>query len=174
MSQNLILCGFMGCGKSTIGRRLATVSQREFVDMDSFIELEQRTTIPEIFSSLGESAFRQMETQAALSLSQKQGLVIACGGGTVLNPENVRLLKQSGTILLLDTPLAALQERLKFDTHRPLLQRPDRQEFITSLYQQRMPLYRQAADKIVPSGAPASVVVERILELVGETDVPVS
>ncbi len=168
MSQNLILCGFMGCGKSTIGHRLAVLSHRDFIDMDKFIESEQKMTITEIFSSLGEAAFRQMETQAALSLSQKQGLVIACGGGTVLNPENVRLLKQSGTILFLDTPLAALQERLKLDTHRPLLQRPDRREFIADLYQQRTPLYQQAADKIVPAGAPASVVAHRILELVGE------
>ena len=128
MKENLILCGFMGCGKTTVGRRLAALSGRELVDMDAYIEKEQGKTVREIFDTLGESAFRQMETEAARALSQKNGLVIASGGGTVLNPENVRLLRQSGKILLLDVPLAALQERLKSDTQRPLLQRPDRRE----------------------------------------------
>ena len=100
MKENLILCGFMGCGKTTVGRRLAALSGRELVDMDAYIEKEQGKTVREIFAALGESAFRQMETDAARALSQKNGLVIASGGGTVLNPENVRLLRQSGKILL--------------------------------------------------------------------------
>lgn len=170
MKQNLILCGFMGCGKSTVGRRLAQLSGREFVDMDAFIQAEQSMTIPEIFARQGEAAFRQMETEAARALSQKQGLVIACGGGTVLNPENVKLLRQGGVILLLDVPLPALQERLKNDTQRPLLQRPDRREFIESLHAQRMPLYHKAADLVVPAGAPGMVVARTILQMLGEEE----
>ena len=170
MKQNLILCGFMGCGKSTIGRRLAKLSGREFIDMDSFIEEQQGMSIPEIFASLGEPAFRQMETEASQILAQKQELVIASGGGTVLNPENVRILKKSGKILLLDAPLAALQERLKFDTQRPLLQRPDRREFIEQLYKQRFPLYQQAADLVIPAGAPGNVVARTILQMLGEEE----
>lgn len=172
MKQNLILCGFMGCGKSTIGRRLASLSGRELVDMDAFIEKEQSMTIPEIFAQQGEAAFRAMETDAARVLSQRQGLVIACGGGTVLNPENVALLKQSGVILLLDVPLPALQERLKNDIQRPLLQRPDRQTFIETLHAQRMPLYRQAADLTVPAGAPSQIVARSILQMLGEEETP--
>ncbi len=171
MKQNLILCGFMGCGKSTVGRRLAKLSGREFIDMDSFIEQEQGMTIQEIFASQGEPAFRQMETQAARILAQKQGLVIASGGGTVLNPENVRILKQNGIILLLDAPLSALQERLKFDTQRPLLQRPDRREFIEQLHSQRMPLYQQASDLVIPAGAPGNVVARTILQMLGEEEI---
>lgn len=170
MKENLILCGFMGCGKTTVGRRLAALSGRELVDMDAYIEKEQGKTVQEIFAALGESAFRQMETDAARALSQKNGLVIASGGGTVLNPENVRLLRQSGKILLLDVPLAALQERLKSDTQRPLLQRPDRREFIAELHAKRMPLYEAAADLVVPAGAPGIVVARRILELLGEQE----
>lgn len=172
MKQNLILCGFMGCGKSTVGRRLAALSGRKLVDMDAFIQQEQSMTIAEIFSRFGESTFRKMETDAARVLSQKQGLVIACGGGTVLNPENVALLKKSGVILLLDVPLPALQERLKNDTQRPLLQRPDRREFIDILHAQRFPLYQQAADYVVPAGAPANVVAKTILEMLGEEETP--
>ena len=172
MKQNLILCGFMGCGKSTVGRRLAALSGRELVDMDAFIQQEQTMTISEIFSRFGESAFRKMETDAARTLSQREGLVIACGGGTVLNPENVELLKKSGVILLLDVPLPALQERLKNDTQRPLLQRPDRRDFIEALHAQRMPLYRQAADYVVPAGAPGNVVAKTILEMLGEEETP--
>ena len=95
-------------------------------------------------------------------------VVIACGGGTVLNPENAHLLKQGGLILLLDVPLPALQERLKNDTQRPLLQRPDRREFIESLHAQRMPLYRQAADLVIPAGAPGNAVARTILQMLGE------
>lgn len=168
MKQNLILCGFMGCGKTTVGRRLAAISGRKFVDMDAFIQEEQSMTISEIFSQLGEPAFRKMETDAARILSQRQDLVIACGGGTVLNPENAHLLKQGGLILLLDVPLPALQERLKNDTKRPLLQRPDRREFIESLHAQRMPLYRQAADLVIPAGAPGNAVARTILQMLGE------
>lgn len=172
MKQNLILCGFMGCGKTTVGRRLAAISGRKFVDMDAFIQQEQSMTVSEIFSQLGEAAFRKMETDAARTLSQKQGLVIACGGGTVLNPENVALLKQGGVILLLDVPLPALQERLKNDTQRPLLQRPDRREFIESLHAQRMPMYRQAADLVIPAGAPGNAVAQTILQMLGEEETP--
>ncbi len=86
MKQNLILCGFMGCGKSTIGRRLAALSGRKLIDMDRFIEEEQGMTIREIFDRYGEDAFRQMETEASKALSLQSNLVIASGGGTVLNP----------------------------------------------------------------------------------------
>ncbi len=165
MKENLILCGFMGCGKTTVGKRLAAATGREFIDMDRFIENQAGMTVSEIFAAQGEGAFRQMETEAARSLSAREGLVIASGGGTVLNPENVRLFRQTGKILLLDVPLSALQERLKTDTQRPLLQRPDRREFIEALHRQRMPLYRQAADLVVPAGAPARMVVERIQHL---------
>lgn len=170
MKQNLILCGFMGCGKSTIGRRLAALSGRKLIDMDRFIEEEQGMTIREIFDRYGEDAFRQMETEASKALSLQSNLVIASGGGTVLNPQNADILRRNGKILLLEVPLAALQERLKTDTQRPLLQRPDRREFIAELFEKRMPLYRQAADLIVPAGAPGNVVARRILEMLNETE----
>ena len=110
MKENLILCGFMGCGKTTVGKRLAAATGREFIDMDRFIENQAGMTVSEIFAAQGEGAFRQMETEAARSLSAREGLVIASGGGTVLNPENVRLFRKTGKILLLDVPLSALLE----------------------------------------------------------------
>ena len=91
------------------------------------------------------------------------GRVIASGGGTVLYPKNVELFHQGGSVILyLDVPLAALQERLKNDKRRPLLQVPDRRQVIARLYRQRCPQYRAAADRVIDAGAPAIVVAKRI------------
>ena len=166
-APNLVLCGFMGCGKSTVGKRLAKITGLPFVDMDAYIETRQGKKIRTIFEEEGEDAFRAMETQAAEELSQQTGQIIASGGGTVLRAENRNILRKSGTILLLDVPFSALRERLKRDTTRPLLQRPDREEAMKVLYEQRMPLYLEAADIVVPAGAPCSVVARRVLQACG-------
>lgn len=164
---NFILCGFMGCGKSTVGKHLAKITGLPFVDMDTYIENRQGKKIRAIFEEEGEEAFRAMETRAAEELSRQTGQIIASGGGTVLRAENRNVLRKTGTILLLDVPFPALRERLKRDTTRPLLQRPDREEAMKALYEQRMPLYLEAADIVIPAGAPCSVVAGRILDACG-------
>ena len=146
MSKNIILCGFMGSGKTTIGHRLAVLLDRPFLDMDAYIEEREGMTITEIFAQKGEEAFRRMETEACRTLSKEKNLIIGSGGGTVLREENAALLRENGVILLLDVPLWVLQKRLQYDTHRPLLQKPNREEIIRDLYHQRTPLYRSAAD----------------------------
>lgn len=162
--KNIILCGFMGCGKSTMGRRLAKQLGCEFVDMDRYIEEKQKISVKEIFARHGEEAFRRMETEASRQLAAQTGLVIATGGGTLLNPDNTAALRSTGVIVLLDVPLAALQERLKNDTTRPLLQKPDRNQVIRNLHETRMPQYRAAADVCVNAGAPFQVVADRIIQ----------
>ena len=164
LRRNILLCGFMGCGKSTVGKKLSKLTGRPFVDMDRYIEKQQGKTIAAIFAESGEEAFRKMETQAVRELAQKSGLILALGGGTVLREENCRILRESGILFLLDVPFPALKERLKNDTTRPLLQRPDREEAMQRLFLERMPLYRKAADQVVPAGAPCAVVAQRILE----------
>ena len=150
LSGNIVLCGFMGCGKTSVGKRAAKLLGRQFCDLDSYIERKAGMTVSEIFAQEGEAGFRARETQAAEEVASMQGMVIASGGGTVL---------------FLDVPVAALQERLKNDTRRPLLQVPDRRRVIAELHEKRAPLYRAAADIVVDGGAPAIVVAKRVAQL---------
>lgn len=163
---NLILCGFMGCGKTSVGRRAARLLEREFCDLDQYIEEKAGLTVAEIFARYGEAGFREREAQAVREVSARPGLIIASGGGTVLRESNVRAFhERGGVIVFLDAPLAALQERLKNDKRRPLLQVPNRREVIASLHAQREPLYRAAADVTVDAGAPPVTVARRVARL---------
>ncbi len=149
MKKNIILCGFMGCGKSTVGALLAKKSGMAFVDMDTYIEKKEHRSISRIFAESGEDYFREKEREASRELSQKKGLVIAAGGGTLTFEENVQVLRKTGRIVLLDLPLETVSRRLSGDTSRPLLNRPDKEAAMKELYERRLPLYRAAADLIV-------------------------
>ena len=117
LSGNIVLCGFMGCGKTSVGKRAAKLLGRQFCDLDSYIERKAGMTVSEIFAQEGEAGFRARETQAAEEVASMQGMVIASGGGTVLSPQNVEAFHRHGAkILFLDVPVAALQERLKNDS----------------------------------------------------------
>ncbi len=167
LEGNIVLCGFMGCGKNTVGKRLAKLLQVKLCDLDTFVEQKAGMTVTEIFAKYGEQGFREREALAVEEISREKGLVVASGGGTVLFSRNVeRFHEGGGKIFLLDVPLAALQERLKNDKKRPLLQKPNRRQVIEELYTQRDPLYRGAADVIVDAGAPASVVARRIRDMI--------
>ena len=168
-SGNIVLSGFMGSGKTTVGRRLAAALDMQFVDMDLDIEKKTGMTVKEIFAEYGELHFRALETETVKELAQSNHFVIATGGGTLMQPQNVEGFHQGGgTIYYLDVPLAALQERLKNDKRRPLLQTPDRRAVIERLLNERRPKYLASADVIVDAGAPTVVVVERICALRGE------
>lgn len=169
-SGNIVLSGFMGSGKTTVGRRLAAALDMQFVDMDLYIEKKTGMTVKEIFAEYGELHFRALETETVKELAQSNHFVIATGGGTLMQPQNVEGFHQGGgTIYYLDVPLAALQERLKNDKRRPLLQTPDRRAVIERLLNERRPKYLASADVIVDAGAPTVVVVERICVLRGES-----
>ena len=163
---NIVLCGFMGCGKTSVGRRAAKLLGRKFCDLDQFIEKAEGMTVAQIFERYGEAGFREREARAVEQTAKEGGMVVASGGGTVLFPRNVELFHRNGsTIVFLDVPLAALQERLKNDKKRPLLQKPNRRQVIEELYRQRCPQYRAAADLVVDGGAPAVVVARRVADL---------
>ena len=147
--KNIILCGFMGCGKSTVGALLAKKTGMSFIDMDSYIEKKEQKTISSIFEEHGEEYFRALEREAAKELAEKNGLVIAAGGGTLVYQANVDTLKASGKIVLLDISVETVAKRLENDTTRPLLNRPDKEEAMRELYNRRLPLYRTAADIVV-------------------------
>ena len=152
--MNLVLCGFMGCGKSTCGRLLAQAAGLRFVDMDVYIEQAAGCTVREIFAREGEAGFRARERAACRALGAQDGAVIAAGGGALCDPENVQALRKTSRIVFLDAPLGLIRSRLRGDTTRPLLQTQD----AGALYEARRPLYEAAADLTVDaSGAPEKV-----------------
>lgn len=164
--NNIILCGFMGCGKTSIGRKLAQKCGREFIDMDKYIEDKTGMTVTEIFAEKGESGFREIETEACRELSEKDNLIIAAGGGTLTFTKNVDILKKGGKIVFIDVSYENLCERLKHDTHRPLLQVENRNEVIKELLKKRLPLYRAAASVYVNGNFSSSAVARNILSIV--------
>ena len=139
--MNLILCGMMGSGKSTVGKALSLLTGKPFVDTDEWIE-EKYGAISEIFAKQGEGYFRALETQAVQELIKKDGWIIATGGGLVLSSNNVALLKENGQIVYLSAELSTLQQRLSEDKSRPLLQT----ERLETLLKNRAPVYESVAD----------------------------
>ncbi|HHV50913.1 MAG TPA: shikimate kinase [Candidatus Avimonas sp.] len=162
--RNIVLAGFMGSGKTTVGKLLAELTGRRFVDMDIFLEQEAGMAVQEIFKSFGEEEFRKLEREACRKLSLEQGLVIATGGGAMTFPENVEVVKKSGDIVFLDVPLKVILKRLENDKSRPLLAGEDREEAAKRLYEKRLPLYRAAADIIVDGAKKPSEVADEIIK----------
>ncbi len=120
-NQNIYLIGFMGSGKSTVGRLLATAKKRQFIDLDHYIETNQKMSISDLFESVGEPGFRKIESEALQSLSHQSDLIIATGGGTPCNTQNRKIL-QTGTVIYLQCNLKTLTDRLYTSrSTRPLL-----------------------------------------------------
>lgn len=161
--DNIVLCGFMGSGKTTVGRKLARLTGLEFVDLDRYIESKAGMTIPEIFAQHGEAYFRDLESQCLREVAARRGLVLSLGGGAVLRPENVQAVKEHGLLILLDTPFFRIVKNLSYSTNRPLLDKEDKLAETRRLYQARRPIYEKAADCRVRS-IRLSEVVERTLK----------
>ncbi|WP_416676936.1 shikimate kinase [Egbenema bharatensis] len=140
---NLYLIGMMGAGKTTVGQELATRLGYRFFDSDMVIEQSTGQSITEIFATSGEAAFRQIESQVLAELASYTRLVIATGGGIVLQQMNWSYLRH-GLIVWLDVPVDALYDRLKTDSSRPLLQQADPKHTLETLLNQRQSLYAQA------------------------------
>ena len=163
--NNIILCGFMGCGKSTVGRNLARKTGRRFVDMDKYIEQKAGMTVSEIFAAFGEAGFRDMEHEACRELSEMSNLIVAAGGGALTFERNAEVFRDKDKIVLLDVPLNVIKHRLRNDAVRPLLQRPDKDEAMARLYEQRMPLYLSAADFVIKGAATPLQTTSRVIEV---------
>ncbi len=146
---NIYLVGLMGAGKTTVGRQLAKRLGRQFYDSDH--EIVQRTgvPIPTIFEIEGEEGFRRREMQAIAELTAGADIVLATGGGVVLNPENRSRLHNTGWVVYLNVPPALLFERTRHDRNRPLLRVSDPLAKLEELHRQRDPLYRETAHTIV-------------------------
>ena len=151
-STNIILVGMMGAGKTTIGKALASSLDKEFVDSDHEIQERTGVKIPVIFEIEGEAGFRKRESEALLELSQKRNIILATGGGAILNPENRQLLKRSGIVIYLRASVNDLYRRTRHDKNRPLLQTQNLYARLNELYVQRDALYRETAHVIIDSG----------------------
>ena len=143
--QNIILIGMPGCGKTTVGKLVAQRLHRPFFDADAEIVNRLGCDIPTFFAQEGEAAFRKVETEVLKDLGKRSGCVIATGGGCVLRPENVELLKKNGILIHLDTPFFRIVQNLSRDTSRPLLQ-GDKEKQTRTLYSQRKKIYEDCAD----------------------------
>lgn len=142
--KNIILCGFMGCGKTTVGKELAWRIFYDFVDVDEHIEAIAGMSIPDIFERKGEDAFRALETKVLSDLCGNSGLVISTGGGAFLRERNVELARKSGKTIFINCSFALCYDRIK-DSDRPLVQRSTREE-LELLFNERQPIYQRAAD----------------------------
>lgn len=163
MKQNLILIGFMGAGKTTIGRLYAETYGLPLVDTDDLILEKAGKTIPEIFQSEGEEGFRQYETQVLRELlAGTDHTVISVGGGLPLREENRRILSQLGMVIYLDISVETVWKRLKGQTGRPLLEGENVEERVNALWSYRRPIYEQAAHKTVGADdkSPETIVKE--------------
>jgi shikimate kinase len=141
----------MGAGKTTIGRHLAEMLSWHFLDSDHEIEVRTGATIPWIFDVEGEAGFRRREAAMITELTSLKYVVLATGGGAVLNDANRRHLHQRGTVVYLETPVSMQLERTAHDKNRPLLQTLNPQQKLTELLNVRDPLYREVAHLIVPT-----------------------
>jgi shikimate kinase len=160
---NLYLIGMMGAGKTTIGQQLAASLGYQFFDTDSVVEQATGQSVSDLFATQGEPAFRQLETQVLAELSTYRRLVIATGGGIVLERSNWSYL-QHGVIIWLDVPVATLFDRLKSDTTRPLLQTVDPLARLQTILEARQPLYQQADLQIsITSEESPQAIANRIL-----------
>ena len=143
---NVVLIGFMGCGKTTLGARLAHMLGLRFVDMDECIVKKAGCSIPEIFAQQGEAGFRRMESEVLDELAASGRMVISTGGGVVTVPENLPKLQAMGYIVWLNPPEKAIWNRVSRNRSRPLLQTPNPRQTVHDLLESRRPLYAAVAD----------------------------
>jgi len=164
-NNNIFLVGLMGAGKTTIGRMLARRLGMTFADSDHEIEARTGASVPWIFEIEGEASFRRREADMIRELTAGSGLVLATGGGAVLNPESRRLLAERGTVVYLRASVNSILARTSHDKNRPLLQTADPRRKLEDLTAQREPLYREIADLVIDTGRPnVQSMVQTILD----------
>lgn len=149
-NRNIVLIGYMGSGKSTVGKKAARALEFQFLDTDTLIEQEEGMTISRLFEEKGEAYFRQKETELVeRMLTEQKGRVIATGGGLPMREGNKELLQKLGTVVYLKAEPETLLKRLSGDTTRPLLQQGELREKIESMLLIRNPVYEETADLIL-------------------------
>jgi len=164
-NRNIVLVGFMGTGKTSVGQRLAEHLEMSFVDMDCLIEEREGKSIPRIFDEDGEPHFRALERTLAQELAAGERLVIGAGGGIVLDPDNIRDFSRSGLVVCLLAEPEVILARVATDTNRPLLAVDDKMQKILALLEQRRPLYEAIPHRVETGGLNVEEVAERVIDI---------
>ena len=163
--RKIVLIGFMGTGKTKVGKALAKHLSWKFLDSDSIIEKKEGRRISTIFKVEGEAYFRDVESRVIRDVSRLKNVVISAGGGAVLRRENMERLKKGGIIVCLNAKPMTILRRLKGDRSRPLLKRKNKLNNVRRLLRLRMPYYRDAADHIIHTdGLTVSQITGKVLE----------
>ena len=160
LPDRIFLCGFMGAGKSTIGRKLAEKLALTFLDLDDYITHKAGKSIPEIFEEGGEQSFRKAERRCILEIIRTYEGIVALGGGSLQNQHMVDHIKLNGLLVFIETPISVILERINKDTNRPLLlneegevkEKEMLEKELSALYDKRLPLYRQAELTVTDDG----------------------
>ena len=160
--RNIILCGFMGSGKTTLAKRLSEKLNMPFLDTDEEISKQEGKSITEIFAENGEAYFRTLETELIKRLSKEEGKIISLGGGLAAKTENHTYLKKAGTVIFIDCPVDKILYRILGDSSRPLTKTG--KEEIINLYNLRRPLYQKVADITIDSSSSKSNTLRLALE----------
>jgi len=168
--HNLYITGFMGTGKSVVGKTLAQKTGKIFIDVDKAIKDRQGKKIVDIFNEWGESHFRKLETNLLKEIMQRNDLVIATGGGTLLSEENVQLANQGGTIICLCANPMVIYQRIKEDNKRPLLNKRDKLEEIKYFLEKRKVQYNQFPWQVDTSKLTVEEVVDEIIDILEKKD----
>ncbi len=162
---NIVLTGFMGVGKTAVGREAAAQLGRPFVDVDDLIVEEAGVTIPEIFEQQGEAHFRRLERKVLRRLAAEQGQVIATGGGALVDAANRELMTRTSLVVCLSATVSAIEERIGDDVNRPMLATPDRQQRIVDLLTQRAAAYAEIPYRIDTTGRSVQDVAAEVISL---------
>lgn len=163
MTASVYLCGFMGCGKSHIGRMLAAELDRKLVDLDRVIVEREGMAIPEIFAQFGEPHFRRLEAQYIRELSC--GYIVATGGGALINDETAEFARQSGLSVYINASFETCYARIRNDTNRPLVVN-NTPEQLRQLYDARAEIYRRNSMVMVNGNARDTIICGEIIKLV--------
>ena len=162
---NIYLVGFMGTGKTSVGKELAGRKRWNFVDLDELIELKERRVISDIFAEEGEPYFRRAEKKALKEVSKEKKFVVGCGGGIVIDPENIKVMKEAGIVICLAATPAVILKRTCGSTHRPLLKVAQPLKQIELLLKLRAPYYARADKCIDTSKLSVKEVAAKIIRL---------
>lgn len=166
ISFNIVLCGFMGCGKTSVGKQLSLKTGLNFIDTDHYIEKISGLSISEIFKVYGEAHFRNLEKICVKTVSSSESAIISTGGGVILDEKNVFYLKQNGKIFYLDAPIEVLTARLISDSTRPLIKN---KSSIQKLFENRKEKYFNAADFIINANQNFDAICKDIIDKIEKT-----
>ena len=168
ITRPVVLVGLMGVGKSTVGRKLASLLGRDFIDADEAIVAAAQRSIPEIFEAFGEAHFRDSERRVIARLVDEGHGVIATGGGAFVEPDTRALVLERGIAVWIDCDIDTLVERTARRSNRPLLKTGDPREILTRLAQERTPFYAQAPIRVVSENGPHADTARAIIEAIDQ------